>query len=520
MECKVCTECLPVTEIILDEVQEQDFTQSLVLPDYDPEIFRVICCTANASVTDYKLSEGKLSYELSVLIRVIYCSEDSPALHCVSQNAVYSKTTDVPEGCDRAVYFHVKTDYQNCRATGKRRLDGRGAVSIRTRVSAERMQEVICDIGNADNGDNAGLQLQQKSVTAVSEMKRTSRNITLSEDVDLGTSKPPVEDILRCSARAVQGECSVIAGKLVLRGEIIADILYRSGSGEDSSMQSMHLSICPYSQIIDLEGIDETFAGTADAQMISFEAKPTGNDMRTLSCTAEVRLMCTACKSRTVPIVTDAYSTRAGCVCESENLKISSAPVSVSETFTCSAAIGSGENAPEQIHDLHCHMKNVSITPLAQQGKIRVCGMLCASVLTGNSDGSSALLEREEAFEELLPISIRADEMLVFAAAEPLDSSYHLGADGSLSIKCSVKLCGMAYPVTNTTGVTGINLNPENAPSCDSDCALRLYYGTAGEHIWDIAKKCSTKVSAIMEENGLTGDVLTKSEMLLIPIVY
>lgn len=520
MECKVCTECLPVTEIILDELQEQDFTQSLVLPDYDPEIFRVICCTASASITDYKLSGGKLSYELSVLIRVIYCSEESKALHCVSQNAVYSKTADVPEGCDRAVYFHVKTDYQNCRATGKRRLDVRGAVSVRIRVSSERIQEVICDIGDSDGFDNSGLQLQQRPVTAVSEIKKVSRNINLSEDIDLGTSKPSAESILRCTARAVQGECSVIAGKLVLRGEIIADILYRSGSSDDATVQSLHLSMCPYSQIIDVEGIDETYTGTADAQMINFEAKPSGNDMKTLSCTAEVRLICTVCKSKSVPIVTDAYSTKAGCSCESEQLKISAAPVALSEIFTCTATIGTGENAPEQIYDLHCHMKNVSITPLSQQGKIRVCGMLCASVLAENADGSTTLLEREEAFEELLPINIRADEMLVFASAEPSDSSYHLGADGSISIKCNVRLSGMAYPVTNMTGITGINLNPENAPVFDRDCALRLYYGTAGEHIWDIAKRCSTKVAAVMEENGLTGDVLTKSEMLLIPIVY
>lgn len=520
MDCKVHTECLPVTEIVLDEVQEQDFAQSIVLPDYDPEIFRVICCTASAAVTDHKISGNKLSYELSVIIRVIYCGEDSPALHCVSQSNVYSKTVDIPAGDDRSVYFHVKTDYQNCRATGKRRLDVRGAVSIRIRVSSERMQEVICDVGDADNSENTGLQLKQRPVTAVSEMKRTSRNITLSEDVSLGTSKPPVDAILRCSARAVQGDCSVIAGKLVLRGEIIADILYRSGGDSEPSVQSMHISMCPYSQIVDLDGIDETYTGTADAHMISFEAKPAGNDMKTLSCTAEVRLSCNACKTKTVNVVTDAYSTRAACSCKAEKLGISAAPSALSELFTCSASIGSGENPPEQIYDLHCHMKNVSITPIAQQGKIRVCGMLCASVLAGNADGSATLLEREEAFEELLPVSIRADEMLVFACAEPSDCSYHLGADGSLSIKCSARLCGTAYPVTNITGITGIELSPENAPAFDSECALRLYYGTAGEAVWDIAKRCSTKVSAIMEENGLSGDVLTKSEMLLIPIVY
>lgn len=517
MDCKFHTECLPVTEIILDELQEQDFAQSIVLPDYDPEIFRVITCTASAAVTDYKLSGNKLTYEICVSIRVIYCGEESPALHCVSQSSVFSKTADVPAGNESSVAFCVKTNYQNCRATGKRRLDVRGALSIRIRVCSERLQEVIC---GASDEECKGIQLKQRQITAVSDMKRTVRNITLTEDLSLGASNMPAEAILRCSARAIQGDCSVIAGKLVVRGEIIADILYRCSVESEPQVQSVHISMCPYSQIIDLEGIDETYTGTAEVQMISFDAKPAGNDMKTLSCTAEVRLSCSACKTKTVSVVTDAYSTRGECICKSEKLGISASPSALSENFTCNAAIGSGENPPEQICDLYCHMKNVSITPIPNQGKIRVCGMLCASVLAGNADGSVSLLEREEAFEELLPVSVRADEMLVFAYAEPSDCSYHLGADGSLSIKCSARLYGTVYPVTNITGITGIEINNENAPAHDSNCALRLYYGTAGEAVWDIAKRCSTKVSAIMEENGLTGDVLTKSEMLLIPIVY
>lgn len=517
MDCKTITECLPVTEIILDELQEQDFAQSIVLPDYDPEIFRVISCTAQAAVTDYKISGGKLTYELSVIIRVIYCGEDSPALHCISQSNVYSKSADIPADNERSVFFSVKTDYQNCRATGKRRLDVRGAVSVRIRVCSERIQEVICDTSDEET---TGIQLKKRQITALYDMKRTSRNITLTEDINLGASAPSAQSILRCSARAVQGDCSVIAGKLVLRGEIIADILYRCGDGDDSSLQSMHLSMCPYSQIIDLEGIDETYTGTAEAHMISFDVKPTGNDMKTLSCTAEVRLICCACKTRTVNAVTDAYSTRAGCICRSEKLAISSAPYPLSENFTCSISVSGGENPPEEIYDLSCRMKNVSITPDAKHGKIRVCGMLCASVLAGNADGTAALFEREEAFEEILTVNICADEALVFACAEPADCSYHLGADGSLSIKCSGVLWGTAYPVTNITGITSIELNEDNTSDIHRECALRLYYGTAGEAVWDIAKRCSTKVSAIMEENGLSADVLTKSEMLLIPIVY
>ena len=42
MEWKINRERIPVTERILDETQEQGVELDYVLPDYDPEIFRII----------------------------------------------------------------------------------------------------------------------------------------------------------------------------------------------------------------------------------------------------------------------------------------------------------------------------------------------------------------------------------------------------------------------------------------------------------------------------------------------
>ena len=44
MDLKINREMLPVTEILLDEVQEQSVELDYVLPDYDPDIFRIIGC--------------------------------------------------------------------------------------------------------------------------------------------------------------------------------------------------------------------------------------------------------------------------------------------------------------------------------------------------------------------------------------------------------------------------------------------------------------------------------------------
>ena len=44
MELKINREMIPVTETILDDVQEQSVELDYVLPDYDPDIFRIIGC--------------------------------------------------------------------------------------------------------------------------------------------------------------------------------------------------------------------------------------------------------------------------------------------------------------------------------------------------------------------------------------------------------------------------------------------------------------------------------------------
>ena len=50
MELKINREMIPVTETILDDVQEQSVELDYVLPDYDPDIFRIIGCEDRKSV--------------------------------------------------------------------------------------------------------------------------------------------------------------------------------------------------------------------------------------------------------------------------------------------------------------------------------------------------------------------------------------------------------------------------------------------------------------------------------------
>ena len=58
----------------------------------------------------------------------------------------------------------------------------------------------------------------------------------------------------------------------------------------------------------------------------------------------------------------------------------------------------------------------------------------------------------------------------------------------------------------------------ENGAFPTTDAALKIYYARGGESLWEIAKSCHTSMESVMEENGLTADVLKDDTMLLVPL--
>jgi hypothetical protein len=75
------------------------------------------------------------------------------------------------------------------------------------------------------------------------------------------------------------------------------------------------------------------------------------------------------------------------------------------------------------------------------------------------------------------------------------------------------------YKSAYVKAVSDISVDGEIKKIRDGDYSIKLYYGTENEDVWEIAKRYSTCVDAIINENELDGDCLEQSGMLIIPIV-
>ena len=229
MELKVNREVITVCEELYSGVQEQSTELDYILPDYFPEIFRIIQARMEPRIESYAISDGVLTYELCVEICVLYCAQDSPAVHCVRQKLCYTRTVELGRQCEGiAAELIPKPDYVNCRAVNQRRIDLRGAVSVRIRATCGSQQEVI--------GDIFGLhaQTRKEPVTYTARRLHGVRTFTLSEVAELGEAKPAALQILRTDVQLLGGDARIIAGKLAAKGDAVVRLLYSCEGGMES----------------------------------------------------------------------------------------------------------------------------------------------------------------------------------------------------------------------------------------------------------------------------------------------
>ena len=162
MDFSVKKEPVFVTEVVYDGQAEQGVEFDYVLPDYYPDIFKILRCTLRPGIVSYNISGDKLICDGVICITALYLSEGG-GMECIEHRYSYSKTVDLPKAADNGtVIIEPKVDYCTCRAVSGRRIDIRGAVSFKIKVSCVTPFDIITEM-------EGGLVQTKKNRSAVRE---------------------------------------------------------------------------------------------------------------------------------------------------------------------------------------------------------------------------------------------------------------------------------------------------------------------------------------------------------------
>lgn len=475
------------------QAAEHDF----ILPDYCPDIFRVLRCSIVPAVISSGMNGGRLTFDLDITVRVLYRSENGE-ICCVEHSGQFTRSADVP-GDVKAPFVRIDPAVQsvNCRVVDKRRLEVRGNVSCRVRVEAEKLCELV------SGASGGGIQLKKQPAVYPSKRLTAAKRITVIEELELAEGKPPFGTVIRSGVTVSGGEGSravqikVIPGKLVTKGEAAVQLLYLpKQSGTD--LEAMRFSI-PFSQVIDIAGLEEDQEIYASITPASCKLTP-GSEDRVLECELILTVNICAVKYESAELATDAYSTRCEITCESAPGLIRAPGRKLGLSAEAKCTLGSPDGSISRVYDVWSENLNLFARYDETKGSGLVYGKLTFCMLGRLADGTACCCEREAAFEQAVQLS--PDELDgAQTSAQLPQCSFTLGDDGTVQAKAALDISLTTAAAESGRLITGIKLDEEHPKKRSGKCAVKICYSETGGSLWDIAKKYSTEAAAISEEN-------------------
>jgi len=511
MDYMLDREAMAVGEVIFDGCQEQPVDLNISLPDYCPDIQRILKCQIYPRIGSRSVSGDRLMLEGGFTVKVFYLDPDGARIRFCDSMDTFSTEIALKQAADNAqIDAFPRVEYINCRATSPRRLDIHGAFSVCAKVTVQGRTEVVGNIA----GDDVE---QQKTTMKVNNLASfCQQQFSVDEILELGAGKPPADSIMRSDAFAVLQDFKVTAGKLMVKGEVCVKFLYDS-TEENSTPEAMEFTI-PFNQMLDCAGVTDDCLCDVKLGVVGLEAQ-IKNDYsgdKTFFDT-QVRLFASAAAYQPAEItaVSDAYSKNYDLDIESKPKTVDNLTELVGDTTVQKNTLSVENGAVSKVIDVWNEMSSASAE--TKGGQITFKGKYSLCVLALDEESKPFYFERLLDFEYTRACTSSGDSLKCDAQAGVGGISFRIMGSG-IEVKTELRLTAEIYSRQTFQAITSVSADEKKPIARDNSAALCIYYAEAGENLWNIARDYRTSVEQIKQENGVTGDVMENRGMLLIPM--
>lgn len=512
MNYDINKETIFVNALVFDGCQEIPVDLDFSLPDYCPDIQKILKCNVSPKITSRNISGDRLNIEGSVNIKIIYLDADKKFVRCCENSAPFSCSIDLRTLPENSVAITSgRVEYMNCRAVSPRKIDIHGALAICAKVYNKNSQ----DISECINGEDVQ---QKKSCILVGSLEGIGQQqFGLSEMLDLGQSKTVPELIIRSDVSLLVNEYRSMINKVAIKGEALVKILYMGdlGSGQ---LEVMEYSI-PFSQVIDVPGASESSKCTVTIEILSHDEEIQGEgntESNLISEDIRAAASVMAYNEKEVNVVTDAYSMDYDMECSNEFIKLFRLSDTIKDLFSTKSSIEFTEFQISRVIDIWSD--SCSISSRFENGKIICEGRMNICVLAIDLEETPFYIER------IIDVSYKKDlgSSVCDAKTEssicPVSIGYRITGSGSIEIKADIKISIDTYMCEKCSMTVNASASESEPKTKDTSAALTIYYAGCGESIWDIARKYYTCAESIKNENDISSDTIEQDRMLLIPM--
>lgn len=485
----------------IEECVEAEFS----LPEYMPEILRIIKTTAEPKVISCKLVDNKITMDGICEIRMIYTSEDG-CVYSVSQQKQFTRhceNEEFSQGVD--VNGTVDVGYVNCRATGTKKAEVKVGLTIKLSVYCEE------SISYVNLEECKGIEEKVHAIDVFSSGCKKTRSFSMSDTVTLDV---PAAFILKQSASTVLSDVRKISNKIMLRGETVVELSYVNS--ENKALVERYIHSMPLNQIIEVDGLEETFEGNVMLMVSAVDviAKgEQGNFNTAYDISVGIDASVFMWEKKSIKVITDAYGIDGELSLVKKQVPFCVCLDSLNDTFICDNSFSvSGEGVSAVL----CESAEVNSVRISNTSdELTITGNLSASFIIKDNTGSLSNVNKvfDFSYKKACQLTESVQCELVISIVS-LKTNVRNASE--IDLRAELRICGVIAGEEIIDVLTDISLledgcKPQRMP-------ITIYYPECeNESLWDIARRYRTTVAAIAEENSLEGDTTEKSKILFIP---
>ncbi len=471
----------------------------VTMPDYYPEIRRVVCTTAKALPDSKFLSDGVLEFGGTVAFSVLYIGDDN-TLNCVSYAAEYSQSqslpTQVPGG---SIWVETAAENPQCRVLAPRRISLKAR--LRTRISADTAEECTLRAVGDDGSEASGRETLEELFETLDTVERHRAGATVNVNGEIrerGCTKP-----VSCGGEVCV--TSVTAGSDIInvKGNIYISCIILG----DDGLYSTSVASIPFEEDISADGActGDIAAAWGRVASVSVSGDDAGDD-GAIKVDAEFDLEVEWCRPTQVTVTKDVYSTDYETQTRREECDVVSLLCCSVGALTVSGEMRR-ENSGESGKD---YLIFALATPVFERAECRDSKLSLAGNCTFKAyiatEGDIAMEEVSVPFKYDVPARSVCPAGEIVWRAQPSPVEVHGRLDGDrLTLSAEMCIFSEAVRKYRSDPVSEVIMQGRRTEGAEGGC-IRVCYPKEGERVWDIAKRHGASMAELERINHISGN--------------
>ncbi len=499
-----------LTTAKFDLINTIDCGGECTMPDYYPQIRKIVSCTACALPDSKFISGNTLEFGGTVAFTVLYIGDDGAlvsfpyATEYVGNEALPSDVQGTAE-----IAIDAKAEDVQCRVLAPRKLSLKGR--IRSRISASDRTSCNIKMTGADgkevsSSERAAIQSLSRSIPTLLE----GRGMTTGKASDIFRERQGAKPI-SCNGTVNITEAKCKSNSIIVKGIICAKALVFSQDGSYSTARA-HI---PFEDIISADGAAEGDLARAWGRIAS--ASVSESDNGEISAELEYDVEAQWCRKQSLSIMEDAYGINRESRCSYGNLS------SFSPLCCANASIsvnGNGKRTTKPSANEYLIDTTAEATvDRAEQKDERI-------VFTGSCRIKSYIASNGEVICEEMSLPVKYEvkaespfcegKIILFADVAVTDISGRLEGD---SIHSGAELCLSIYAKRENkiSPLSAIAVDKED-PERAQEAKIKVIYGEKDQRLWDISKKYKASIAKVEKANDMSRIESIEGKHVIIPI--